>query len=383
MFVLSFVITLFVVAEHVVEGGGLLIVTIMGTIVGNMPNTHIEEILDFKESLSLILISSLFIILGANVSFSHLSEVWWRGIILVLVLQFLIRPIAAGISTIRSELNWRERLLFFWICPRGIVAAAAAAIFSIKVIETLHLRREGELLVLLVFIIILGTVIIQSLTAPFLAKLLNASEPEPRGFLIIGGNSLSRKIALILRQNNFSVVLTDTSWHNVQACRLQGLICYYGSSVSEHADWHLNLVGIGRMLGCSSSEQMNVLSAVKYYREFNGRSFVFTLPTAQNRDNSKLTYLTKKYAKRLFTSNFSYYSLRSAIKKGAEIESRILTSDYTWEKFKSSNDLLQELFFITPKGRIHIVSPDSEFVPQEGFRVIFLLFPDHWKAEKD
>ncbi|WP_100550993.1 cation:proton antiporter [Caedibacter taeniospiralis] len=170
MFVLSFVITSFVVAERIVEGGGLLIVTVMGVIVGNMPNAHIEEILDFKESLSLILISNLFIILGANISFEHLEAVWWKAIILVLLLQIIVRPIAAGISTLGSELNWSERVMVSWIAPRGIVAAAVAALLSIKVIENLHFSEEGELLVLIVFMVILGTVIIQSLTAPYFGK---------------------------------------------------------------------------------------------------------------------------------------------------------------------------------------------------------------------
>ncbi|WP_119343314.1 cation:proton antiporter [Facilibium subflavum] len=383
MFVLSFVVTMFVIAEHIVEGGGLLIVTVMGILVGNMPNAHIEEILDFKESLSLILISSLFIILGANVSFAYLSEIWWKAIILILLLQFLIRPLAASISTINSDLNWRERLMFAWIAPRGIVAAAVAALFSIKVIETLNAPQEGELLVLIVFMIILGTVIIQSLTAPTLAKILHASAPEPRGFLIIGGNSLARAIAKALKQNHIGVMLADTSWQNVQACRLEGLECYYGSSVSEHADWHLNLVGIGRMLGCSSSEQMNTLAAVKYYREFDGRASVFTLPTSQNKANSKLTYLTKKYSKRLFSRDLSYHSLRSAIKQGGQIKTTNLTSEFTWDYFLSNNPTAIPLFYINNKNMVHVVSPDSQFNPQSGWKVIFLVPPEGWVAETD
>ena len=143
MFVLSFVTTAFMIAEYSVEGGGLLIVTVMGVIVGNIPNTHIEEIVDFKESLSLILISSLFIVLGANVSFVYLSDIWWRAIVLVLLLQLIVRPIAVGLSTIRSNLNWREKLMFSWIAPRGIVAAAVAALFSIKVMHNLGEIKEG------------------------------------------------------------------------------------------------------------------------------------------------------------------------------------------------------------------------------------------------
>ena len=383
MFVLSFVITSFVIAEHIVEGGGLLIVTIMGIIVGNMPNAHIEEILDFKESLSLILISSLFIILGANVSFEYLEAVWWKAIILVLILQFIVRPIAAGFSTLGSELSWRERVMVGWIAPRGIVAAAVAALFSIKVIENLGLPQEGELLVLIVFMIILGTVIIQSLTAPFLAKILHASAPEPRGFLVIGGNTLARSIAKELHNNDVHVVLADTSWRSVQACRLQGLTCYYGSSVSEHADWHLNLVGIGRMLGCSSSEQMNTLAAVKYYREFDGRASVFVLPTAQNKANSKLTYLTKKYAKRLFSKDLSYQTLRSIIKQGGQVKTTTISNEFNWEQFLSLNQQAIPLFYINKKSQIHVVSPDSQHVPEAGWRVVYLMPPENWVAESD
>lgn len=383
MFVLCFVITSFVISEHLVEGGGLLIVTIMGIIVGNMPNVDIEEILDFKESLSLILISSLFIILGANVSFEYLPSVWWKAIILVLILQLLVRPIAAGISTFGSELNWREQIMVAWIAPRGIVAASVAVLFSIKVIENLNLPQEGELLVLIVFMIILGTVMIQSLTAPFLAKMLNASAPEPRGFLIIGGNALARNIANELHNNGIHVILADRRWNNVQACNLQGLKCYYGSSVSEHADWHLNLVGIGRMLGCSSDEQMNTLSAVKYYREFEGRSSVFVLPTAQNKANSKLTYLTKKYAKNLFSKDLSYQTLRSIIKQGGRIKTTTISVEFDWSKFLLLNQRAIPLFFINKKVHIHVVSPDSQHTPEPGWRIIYLMPPDDWVANCD
>ncbi len=383
MFVLSFVITSFVVAERIVEGGGLLIVTVMGVIVGNMPNAHIEEILDFKESLSLILISNLFIILGANISFEHLEAVWWKAIILVLLLQIIVRPIAAGISTLGSELNWSERVMVSWIAPRGIVAAAVAALFSIKVIENLHFSEEGELLVLIVFMVILGTVIIQSLTAPFLARLLHASVPEPRGFLIIGGNTLARAIAQELKNNDVHVVMADTSWRSVQGCRLQGLNCYYGSSVSEHADWHLNLVGIGRMLGCSSSEQMNTLAAVKYYREFDGRVSVFVLPTAQNKANSKLNYLTKKYAQRLFSKDLSYQILRSIVKQGGQIKTTALSNGFTWEQFASLNQRAIPLFYINKKNQIHVTSPDSQYSPETGWKVIYLMPPENWVVETE
>lgn len=179
------------------------------------------------------------------------------------------------------------------------------------------------------------------------------------------------------------VVLADTSWRSVQACRLQGLTCYCGSSVSEHADWHLNLVGIGRMLGCSSSEQMNTLAAVKYYREFDGRASVFVLPTAQNKANSKLTYLTKKYAKRLFSKDLSDQVLRSIIKQGGQVKTTTLSNECSWEQFLSLNQQAIPLFYINKKSQIHVVSPDSQHTPEAGWRIIYLMPPENWVAEND
>lgn len=373
MFVLSFVTTAFMIAEYSVEGGGLLIVTVMGVIVGNIPNTHIEEIVDFKESLSLILISSLFIVLGANVSFVYLSDIWWRAIVLVLLLQLIVRPIAVGLSTIRSNLNWREKLMFSWIAPRGIVAAAVAALFSIKVMHNLGEIKEGELIVLIVFMIILGTVIIQSLTAPILSKILRTSAPEPRGFLIIGANIVARTIAAALKKNDINYILTDDDWSNIQVARLQGLNCYYGSAVSEHADWHLNLVGIGRILGCSYNPQINVLAAVKYHREFQGRASVFLLPHRPHKANIKLTYLTEKYSKRLFSKELSYHPLRKIIEQGGQIKTTNLTMEFNWEQFITLNPEAIVLFFITNRGLIHVVSPDSDIKPQNTWKVVFLM----------
>ena len=177
--------------------------------------------------------------------------------------------------------------------------------------------------------------------------------------------------------------MADTSWRSVQTCRLQGLNCYYGSSVSEHADWHLNLVGIGRMLGCSSSEQMNTLAAVKYYREFDGRVSVFVLPTAQNKANSKLNYLTKKYAQRLFSKDLSYQVLRSIVKQGGQIKTTALSNEFTWEQFASLNQRAIPLFYINKKNQIHVTSPDSQYSPETGWKVIYLMPPENWVVETE
>ena len=66
------------------------------------------------------------------------------------------------------------------------MAAAVSALFAIK------LESQGyagaNLLVPITFVIIIGTVVLQSLTAGPLARMLKVSEPDSSGFLIVGAN---------------------------------------------------------------------------------------------------------------------------------------------------------------------------------------------------
>ena len=91
------------------------------------------------------------------------------------------------------------------------------------------------MLVSLTFIIIIGTVLLQSSTSRILARMLDVAEPAPRGFLVIGANIVARKLAKILTELNYRVLLTDTSWDNIRAARMEGLNTFYGNPVSEYA----------------------------------------------------------------------------------------------------------------------------------------------------
>src|SRR3546814_2202209 len=80
-------------------------------------------------------------------------------------------------STWGSDLSWRERSLLAWIAPRGIVAAAVSALFTIK-LQHLGMAQAQQLLPL-TFIVIIGTVILQSATARPIAVALKVAEPDP------------------------------------------------------------------------------------------------------------------------------------------------------------------------------------------------------------
>ena len=377
LFALTCVIVNFVIAESIVEGGGLLSVTIMGVFIANMKNSNIHNVMDFKEHLSLMLISVLFIVLASSISFNNLELVIIPSLFMVLCIQCIIRPFAVFLCTIRSGLNWKEKLLLGWIAPRGIVVAAVAALFSVKMINQLGANPDyiyyGHLLALVVFLIIIGTVAIPSLTAPVLARILGVSLPDPRGFVIVGANTLAIQVGLALQQQGLSVVLADISWKNVQRARLEGLNSYYGNSASEHADWKMDMVGIGRMLGLSNHDQINTLSAVKYYNEF-GSNTIFLLPSQRGRQNIRLSNLNKRYSKRLFSNKYSYEDLDELISSGASIKTTKITIEFSWDKYL---DIYQHtaipLFAISPKKLVHVLSPDSVVNIIAGWSVISLV----------
>ena len=145
----------------------------MGLWMANMPGVHTEDILDFKESLSILLISGLFIILAARIDFALFEQLGWTALGVFLALQFLARPLKILLATAGSKLNWRERALLAWIGPRGIVAAAISAVFGLRLEQAGF--ADAAFLVPLSFIVIIGTVLFQGATAGTLARWLGVT----------------------------------------------------------------------------------------------------------------------------------------------------------------------------------------------------------------
>jgi len=223
---LALLIGLFALSNEFAEESGLLTVTIMGIWVANMKNVNLEGLLDFKESLSLLLISGLFIVLAARIQWGDFSSLGWGAVWVLLAIQFVARPIAVLISTVGSSLSWSERALISWIAPRGIVAAAVSAIFALHLQETG--TQQANILVPLTFLVIIVTVVLQSISARWMAKALHVAEPDGHGFLIIGANTVAVAIARELKKNGLRVRLVDGSWENTRKARMVDLPVYYG-----------------------------------------------------------------------------------------------------------------------------------------------------------
>jgi NhaP-type Na+/H+ or K+/H+ antiporter len=371
---LSILFGVFSFSDYFAHESGLLAVTIMGMWLANRKNIHIEEILNFKENLSVVLISGLFIILAARLTFDEITALGWTPLVLLLIIQFVARPLSVIASSFGSTLSWREKAMLSWIAPRGIVAAAVSALFAIQ-LESAGVD-SANILVPLTFIVIIGTVVLQSATSRPVARLLKVAEPAPKGFLIVGANPVARAIAKILNENGYRVLLTSSSWEDISAARMEGLETFYGNAVSEFADQHINLVGIGKLLAISPRRGVNAVAGIRYSNEF-GRHNIYVLLTAEDTkvsERHQLAVEQRGYV--LFDKDLTYQKFASLLGQGAEIRATKLSEEYTFEDFLGQPDKTPiPLFAINPKERLQIFVEDGKFVPEAGWSIIALYSP--------
>ncbi|MBZ0291604.1 MAG: sodium:proton antiporter, partial [Anaerolineae bacterium] len=251
---LMMVVAAFVASNHFQPESGLLTVTVMGVILANQRAINIRGIVKFKENLVTVLLSSIFILLAARVQMSDISQLGLNSLLFLAVLIFIARPLTAFVSTIGSEMTWRERAFLGWLAPRGIVAAAVSAIFAL---ELSHIGYAGaEALMPVTLLVIVGTVSIYGLSAAYVARWLKVSQPEPQGVLMVGAHPWAREIALALKDNGITVLLVDSNWGNIHAARMLGLSTYYGNVLSEDTMEDIPLDGIGRLMALTRNDEV-------------------------------------------------------------------------------------------------------------------------------
>ena len=167
---------LYAVCEWFLPESGLLASVAAGVVVGRRPATQAAQLDELIRELARLAITMLFPLLAADVSWGELSPLGWGGVSCVLVLMLVVRPVAVSLATIGLPLDYRQRLFLGWLAPRGIVTAAVASLFSIR-LEQAGVLGAGRLQGL-VFLTILMTVGLQGLTAQPLAKALGLIAPE-------------------------------------------------------------------------------------------------------------------------------------------------------------------------------------------------------------
>ncbi|MEG3765846.1 sodium:proton antiporter [Alteromonas sp. 14N.309.X.WAT.G.H12] len=372
--VLTIILAVFAASNAVAHESGLLAVTIAGMVLANMKGVDVEDILEFKETLSVLLISGLFIILASRLNLNAVFDVG-SGVVIVLgAILFIARPLSVLASSVGTDLNWREMALLSWIAPRGIVAAAVSALFSLKLEE---IGYEGAgVIVPIVFIVIITTVVIQSLSAKQVAQLLKVRAPSPNGFLIFGGSKFSRLLAKELIKHEIPVCISDTNWDAIKATRMMEIPAYFGNPMSDHATRNLAMDTFGTVLVMSPYKQLNPMIA--YHFEYTmGKNRVWGL--SSNEQTTRPSHqVSTQYAQKLtlFDEGVTYGYLASAIAKGAAVKTTALSDEFTFEDYeKTYKDRAIPLLALDENNRSHAFLDGQETNPKAGWKVISLVIP--------
>lgn len=359
------VLAAFAVSNVIQPESGLVTVTVMGIVMTNQKQYDIRHIIEFKETLQVLLLSSLFIMLAARLQPSELQQIGWNTVAFVLIIILVERPLAVYLSTLGEGLNWRERLFIAWMAPRGIVAASVASIFALELQERGF--EEAAVIVPQTFAVIITTVAVYSLTAGPLARRLGLADRDPQGLLIVGTTPWIRDMATAVQDNGFRVLMAETNRARANISRRRGLEVYYGNVLSDSADEEMNLGGIGRMLAMTPNAEVNALCGERFQNRF-GSNDVYELQHGE-------TISQHLGGRSLFPEPATYDDLAQRFQDGARVMT-VEVEDPNALQHAVPGAVLP-LFVIPDASRLGIWTTFDPPRMTSGQRVIIMVKPDY------
>ena len=370
---LSTVLLVFVESEIFAHESGLLAVVVMGMVLGNGKLQNLKELLYFKESLSVLLISILFILLAANINIEDMMLLYnWKTAILFASVVFLVRPLAVFLSTTRSNLKLNEKLFISWVGPRGIVAAGIASLFGSKLIKE---GVEGaEYITPLVFMIVLGTVLLNATTARLFAKMVGVFLTKSEGILIIGASKMPRLLGHYLENNGRHVVLIDSNQSNINKAKGLGLEAFDTNIYSETLTDNIELNDVGYLMALTGNSDINKYAIDKFGKQF-GENGSFRLVTKDEMLDDK-----NNPKEGLFSHTDDYNSLAEVTKKFPSIQELALKDKAHYleliETTNNEKDIIP-LFVKDDTGELHIISSFNKEINRinKGSKLVYIGKP--------
>ena len=370
---LSVVLLVFVESEIFAHESGLLAVVVMGMVLGNSKLENLKELLYFKESLSVLLISILFILLSANINIEDLELLYnWKTAVLFLVVVLIIRPLAVFASTHKSSLNLNERLFVSWVGPRGIVAAGIASLFGSKLIKQ---GVEGaEYITPLVFMIVLGTVLLNATTARLFAKVVGVFLTKSDGILIVGASKVSRLLAHYLDSNDRNVVLIDSNQTNIEKAKEMGLDAISTDIYSNTLSDNIELNDIGYLMALTGSPDINRYAITKFSKQFGENGSFRLVSKEEMRDENN------NPKEGLFSHTDDYESLMNVSKNYPSVQEIVVENKEHYKSIieltRSDKDVIP-IFLKDDKDELIIISSHNNRTEDigENWKLVYLGKP--------
>jgi len=353
--VLMAVLSAFAIADLLRHEAGLFATTILGVAMANQRDVDVEHIHEFEENLGQLVLGGLFIVLAARVDLGAVWDNLDRTLLFVAVLILIGRPLCVLASTLGSDVPWSTRRFLMWMAPRGIVAASAASLFELQLIEA---GRDPAFLVPVVFSTIIATVTIYGFTAAPMARWLRVARTAPIGVAFLGAPDWARQLAARLADHEVPVLMITNRPFEARAATREGLLVFNGRLDSEDLAIALETVGISEAVALSRTEELNAFGVARFIGEL-GRAQVWHLPPADDGAEQR-----HSLGRRPFGRGVSQASIEERVRSGGFVDV-IAAGDV-------DHDLLTELVplgFLTPRdgaGRYRFSVAAASRMPREN-----------------
>ncbi|WP_456272118.1 cation:proton antiporter [Bacillus sp. AK031] len=368
------VLACFTISDEITHETGLLAVTAMGMTLANMHISSIDDMRHFKENISVLLISTIFVMLTASLSLETLIEIFnWKIIGFVLLMLFVVRPLSIFISTIGTDLSWQEKTLVGWIAPRGIVALTVSSYFASVLLDTGF--EDAAVLTSVTFALVFGTVTVHGFSIGWLAKKLDLAINDRPGVLIIGGSSFTTELAKIFMELKTPVMIADSSWKRLFSARKTGVPFYKGEILSEQTEYHMDLTPYEYLLAATEVDSYNALVCTTFVPSI-GRNNLFQLTLKGKRSDDIEDLVHTLGGRILFQEDATWDELNKRVERGDIIRKTNITEKYPFEEYlheREEHTIL--LFVLKPSGKVEFFTPDGSAKAEAGDIVVSLTQP--------
>lgn len=361
------VLAVYASTDKVLHESGLLAVTIMGIFMANANLPSLDELRRFKEHITVILVSGVFILLAASLKLETIANLNWRAVLFVVLIVFIARPVAVLLSLVGTDLSRAERGIIAWIGPRGVVAVAVAGLFGTR-LQELHIE-DGALLAPLAFVLVAATVVLHGFSMAPLARAWGLTSKEPPGVMIVGGTRFATDLAGQLNAAGVPAMIASRNWFRLRTARDQGIEIFHGEILSEAAEHTVDINRYGVLIAAADNDSYNALVCTDFGPEF-GRNNVFQI--GRHNDGMDARDLPVTLGGRKLGQGLRYEELVEREADDWRFTVTGLSEEYGFEAYQAERPDADIWAVIRTNGIVQFLSPETALNPSPGDRILAL-----------
>lgn len=373
-FMVSSILLLFIISEHAQKGAGLLTITLFGILLGNSNYSSLKDIKRFGESISVFTVAAIFIILSASLDLKVWLELTWQHYVFIFMMAFIVRPVGIFLSTIKSGMRKRERLLIGLYGPRGIVAASIAGAVGTGLYN--YGYTEGCFVLPIIFSVILLTVIIHSFWLNYFATKFDLKNHGENGVLIVGASPWSIQLAQKLKELGKIVMITDVSWHRLAKAKMNDIEVHYGHLLQDIERGEPDVSAINYLIATTDDDNYNALVCSKLRHTF-GSDHVYQIPIHEDSYKQFANLNKKEFCVLDNSTDALFENMIKNYHHGWTFKATELSIEYDLEKFKADNPKGSNIPFmiIQKNGRVILMGREKATPPQADDKLVYYSPP--------